>query len=81
MANTQAKQEGVHFTPEYIEKQVLKLPGLNITEFKKGICFLCLQPTEDKDAFIHIGCGHAYEDKKKENLKIFMESQKGVKSR
>lgn len=69
----------LHAEPEYIKE--VQQPGLQITEFIKGRCFICGEATEILDAYIHLACALAYEDRKKENLKIFMAQQKGVKSR
>jgi hypothetical protein len=82
MSNQQYRSSDLHAEPEYLNKiGPTNYPGLSVTEFTRGKCFICGNELEDKEAFVHLACAIAYEDKKKDNLKIFMANQKGVKSR
>lgn len=39
---------------------------LNINCYERGICFICHQKIDDKEAFCHLECAYALEvDKKK----------------
>ena len=57
---------------------------LDIKKYTKGICFLCLKPTDEPESYIHKECAFSYyehrEAIKKELLREFIEKSTIKKS-